>query len=102
PLVLTEPPHKGSLPKSFSFVKVYPEDVILETIKKAEDSESFILRFYETIGKRTQTEILFSEPILEAWETDMMERKISKLPIQGKLLRVKLGACEIKTIQIYK
>ena len=101
-LVLTESSHKGSLPKSFSFVKVQPENVILETIKKAEDSEYFILRFYETIGKRTQTEILFSEPVLQAWETDMMERKILKIPIQGKLLRVDLGAYEIKTIQIYK
>ncbi|TKJ47110.1 hypothetical protein CEE34_05535, partial [Candidatus Aerophobetes bacterium Ae_b3a] len=101
-LVLSEPSHKGNLPKSFPFIKVQPEDVILETIKKAEDSESFILRFYETIGQRTQTEILFSEPVLQVWETDMMERKILKLPIQGKLLRVELGACEIKTIQIRK
>ncbi len=101
-LVLTEPSHKGSLPKSFSFVKVYPETVVLETVKKAEDSASFILRFYETIGQRTEAKILFSEPILEAWETDMMERKISKLPIQGKSLLVNLEAYEIKTIQIFK
>jgi len=101
-LVLAEPSHKGNLPKSFSFVKVYPENVILETIKKAEDSESFILRLYETIGQRTEAKILFSEPVLQAWETDMMERKISKLSIQGKSLRVDLGAYEIKTIQIYK
>ncbi|NQS90174.1 alpha-mannosidase [Patescibacteria group bacterium] len=98
-LVLSESSHKGNLPKSFSFVKVYPETVILETIKKAEDSASAILRFYETIGQKTQIEILFSEPPSEVWETDMMERKISKLSIQGKSLRVGLGAYEIKTIQ---
>ena len=100
PLVFTESSHRGSLPKSFSFVKVYSETVILETIKKAEDSSSFILRFYETIGKRTQVEILFSESLLEAWETDMLEREISKLPIQDKLLQVNLGAYEIKTVKI--
>lgn len=102
PLALTEPSHKGSLPQSFSFVRVLPETVILETIKKAEDSESFILRLCETVGKKIQAEIIFSEPLSEAWETNMMERKISKLPIQGKLLPVTLGAYEIKTIQIHK
>lgn len=102
PLVLTESSHKGSLPKSFSFFEIYPETVILDTVKKAEDSEYFILRVYETVGKKTQTKILFSEPLSEVWETDMMERKISKLSIQGKSLRVDLGAYEIKTVQIYR
>ena len=101
-LVLSESSHAGSLPKALSFVSVQAENIILETIKKAEDSQSFTLRFYETVGKRTGTEVFFSEPILEAWETDMIERKISKLPIQEKSLRVDLGAYEIKTIQIHK
>jgi len=59
------------------------------------------LRFYETDGKETQAKILFSEPVKEIWETDMMERRISKLPIQGRLVQVNLGAHEIKTIQVY-
>jgi len=99
-LSITESSHRGSLPKSFSFIKVYPENIILEVIKKAEDSRAFILRLYETIGQKTRGEIHFSESPSEIWETDMMEREISKLTIQGKLLKINFGAYEIKSLRI--
>jgi len=68
--------------KGFSFIKIYPENIILKVIKKTEDSETLILRAYETIGQKTQAQILFPESSLEIWETDMMEREISNLPTE--------------------
>ena len=88
--------------KTEEFKEIYNQRPPPVERKIAEDSESFILRLYETVGQRTQAEIIFSEAFSEVWETDMMERKTSKLSIQGKSLPVELGACEIKTIQIHK
>lgn len=81
-LSIIEPSHSGPLPKGFSFIKIYPENIILKVIKKTEDSETLILRAYETIGQKTQAQILFPESSLEIWETDMMEREISNLPTE--------------------
>jgi len=38
PLPILESAHRGDLPRRFSFVRISPENVILETMKKAEDS----------------------------------------------------------------
>ncbi len=99
-LSIIEPSHSGPLPKGFSFIKIYPENIILKVIKKAEDSETLILRAYETIGQKTQAQILFPESPLEIWETDMMEREISNLPTEEKLLKISFGAYEIKTLKV--
>ncbi|HHJ00557.1 MAG TPA: hypothetical protein ENJ81_00025, partial [Candidatus Aerophobetes bacterium] len=99
-LSILESAHMGTLPKSFSFLRLSPESVILEAVKKAEDSDTLILRLYETEGKKTRAELLFSEPPQKVWETDMMERKILELPVHGKTVQLDIGAHEIKTIQV--
>ena len=99
-LSIEESCHDGALPKSFSFVKVDPENIILEAIKQAEESPHLIMRLYETRGKETSAQILFFQSPLEIWETDLLEREISRLPLEGKLLKTDLGAHEIKTLKI--
>ncbi len=60
-----------------------------------------ILRLYETIGQKTRGEIHFSESPSEIWETDMMEREISKLfSAKEKILKINFGAYEIKTLKV--
>lgn len=43
--------------KSFRFVEMDSSSVVLETVKRAEDEDGYILRFYETAGGRAETEI---------------------------------------------
>ena len=99
-LSIIEPSHTGNLPKSYPFLEVHPENIILEVIKKAEDSEALILRLYETIGQKTEVQIHFSKSPSEIWETDMMEREISKLSTEGRLLNIGFAAYEIKTVKV--
>ncbi|MGH9654539.1 MAG: alpha-mannosidase, partial [Bryobacteraceae bacterium] len=46
--------HAGSMPAEHSFFSVEPDNVVLSTVKKAEDSNALILRYYEWAGKDTQ------------------------------------------------
>ena len=91
--------HNGSLPKSHSFMKVKPENVIISAIKKAEDSEDLILRLYETASKRTKVEISFDKELKKAAETDLIEREIRQLKT-GKSLVTSLDSNEIKTLKV--
>ena len=100
PLFHIEPSHPGKLPKAHSFVEVRPENIVLTAFKGAEDSEAMILRFYEVAGSDTQAEIALKEPPLEAWETDLLEREMSRLPIEDRTIRIEVGHWEIKTIKI--
>lgn len=101
PLVpLVEPSHDGQLPRALSFVSAQPENVILTVAKKAEDSNDIILRFFETSGKTTEAEIRLAESPKNAVETDLMENKVSEVPLGGKVIRMPIRGHEIKTVRI--
>jgi len=101
PLVLfIEPSHEGDLPKVYSFVSVQPENIILTVIKKAEDSDDIILRFYETSGKNTKAVIQLAETLKGARETDLLENETSEIPIQVRIIEMPISKHEIKTIKI--
>jgi alpha-mannosidase len=97
---IIEPNHEGNLPKAYSFVSVQPADIILTVIKKAEDSDNIILRFYETLGKDTKAVIRVAETLEAARETDLLENETSEMPIQERTIEAPISKHEIKTIKI--
>lgn len=92
--------HKGTQRKSDSFIKIDSENIILSAMKKAEDSESTIIRLYETMGKKTTAGIRIKQGIKNAWETDMLERDVINLQVKNDFLKLKFKPYEIKTIRI--
>jgi alpha-mannosidase len=101
PLVpLIEPSHRGDLPKAYSFVSVQPDNVILTVIKKAEESDDIIMRFYETLGKDAKVVIHLAEALKGAIETDLLENETLKIPIHEATVETPISKHEIKTIKI--
>lgn len=102
PLIpLIESNHEGRLPKIYSFISAQPENIILTVVKKAEDSDDIILRFYETSGKDTKEAVIYIAGTLRrAEETDLMEEVMSEIPIQGKTVEINVGGYEIKTVKV--
>ncbi|TAK54699.1 MAG: hypothetical protein EPO24_12960, partial [Bacteroidetes bacterium] len=47
-------PGKGKLPMTHSFISLSPQNLILTSVKQAEDSNAWILQWYETQGIETQ------------------------------------------------
>jgi len=92
--------HDGKLPPEYSFIQIEPETVILTVVKKAEDSDDVVLRFYETCGKETNYTIRLSKEIkvTEVYETDLLERPLNKLEVKDNTIKGKIGKCEIKTL----
>lgn len=99
-LAQVESAHPGKLSRSMSFVKVNPQNVILAVMKKAEDSSDTILRLYETAGNDSEAEIIFSNKVAGCFETDMLEKEIKNIPVNGNSLKVPMGHCEIKTLKV--
>lgn len=60
PLVV-EAFHEGDLPTGFCVLSVSCENVIVSALKKAEKSDDYILRFYESAGKNAKGEIKLFE-----------------------------------------
>ncbi|OGS23337.1 MAG: hypothetical protein A2252_09440 [Elusimicrobia bacterium RIFOXYA2_FULL_39_19] len=92
--------HKGTLPQQQSFISIAKENVILEVMKKAEDDNSIILRFYEASGSATETEITFGMEVKNAVVTDLLENQLQKLTLTGNKLKLSFHPFEIKTIKL--
>ena len=92
--------HQGSLAPEHSFLQVQPENVIVTAIKKAEDENSLVLRFYEWAGKESEVKIQLLPGAESAAETDLMERPIGTLSLQSNVVSVHTKPYEIKTVKV--
>lgn len=64
---------KGALPQEYSFLNLYPDNLVLSTLKKAEDSNDAVLRFYETLGEKTVGIVGTSGTINNARKVNLLE-----------------------------
>ena len=92
--------HGGNLPESFSLVDVADENVVIETVKKAEDSDDIIVRMYESFNKRTDTVIKTGFDIKSVHICDLMENNIKSVRAKGNEIPVSLKPFEIVTLKI--
>jgi alpha-mannosidase len=94
--------HVGALPSEHSFASLEPNDVILTVIKKSEDRDSLIFRFYEFAGKQSQVRLHLPGKATAAFETNLMEKQEHPLPLEadGREVMVPTGPYEIKTVEV--
>lgn len=93
---------EGRLPSAHSFVQIEPRNVILTALKKAEDDNSLIFRFYEFEGKASQVRLTLPEAGSRAIETNLMEKEERPLAFHsdGKEIQTSIGPYEIKSVKV--
>jgi alpha-mannosidase len=92
--------HEGALPPMYSFLRTDSDRVIVSAIKKAEDDNSLIVRFYEWAGKEGDVSLALNADVKSAAETDLMERPIESLAVEGSVVKVPTKPYEIKTVKV--
>jgi alpha-mannosidase len=92
--------HEGTLPAEHSFLQVKSDNVIVSAMKKAEDGEALILRFYEWAGKQGNVTFHLPPGAQSARETNLMEKPIGDLVVTNSELTVPTKPYEIKTVEI--
>jgi alpha-mannosidase len=78
--------HAGTLPSKYSFISLENHNVVLTAVKKAEDSDALILRFYEWAGKDGAVRIDIPKGATAARLTNLMEQP------EGAALNVENGS----------
>ena len=93
--------HAGKLPAEHSFFGIDANNVVLTAIKKAEDSNALILRFYEWAGKAANVGIRLPKGITSATLTNLME--VPEGPplqvVDGDRISVPTGPYDIVTVR---
>jgi alpha-mannosidase len=92
--------HQGSLPGEHSFVQVQSDNVVLTAVKKAEDDNTLILRFYEWAGKESDVKLQLPPGAQSAQDADLMERPTVDLPLRSGAVTVHTKPYEIKTVKV--
>ncbi|MGI6536843.1 MAG: alpha-mannosidase [Caldicoprobacterales bacterium] len=89
--------HKGMLPKDASLVSINCENVVLDTIKKAEDSDALVIRMYECYNRRSNVNVTFLKELAEVTECNLMETPLKQVPFYGNVFSFEIRPYEIKT-----
>lgn len=94
--------HPGNLPEEHSFLSIEPPNLIVTALKKAEDSNDLILRFYECKGEPGTARINMGLKVRAALETDLAERPLHKpaLALRGREVTIPFSKWEIKTLRL--
>ena len=90
----------GSLPDEFSLVTCSHPNVLIETVKPAEDGDGIVLRLYESCGGRAKTDLCFGFPVAEVEVCDLLENAMKKAVITQNQIALELTPFEIATIKI--
>lgn len=85
---------------AFSFAQVDQDNVTLETVKKAEDSNDLVLRVFEHANMRAKAKITFGIPVASVQSINMMEENPAPLVIEDNSVTLDLRPFEIVTILI--
>lgn len=103
PLMSAAVSGSAGLPDVLGMLKVDARNVMIDTVKKAEDGQTLIVRLYEFGGIRTKASVTvdpYLGAIRSAEETDLMEEHPIALPLAGQDIEVALAPYEIKTLNI--
>ncbi|WP_059043377.1 alpha-mannosidase [Paenibacillus rubinfantis] len=74
-------------------------DVIIDSVKKAEDGNDLIVRFHEYKGGRGRVRLHFGIPVVSWQETDLMERPTGEASLAAEP-ELTVSPYEIKTIRL--
>jgi alpha-mannosidase len=67
-------PHAGASPTNNSFVSADQDNVVVTALKKAEDGDALLLRFYEWAGKNSEVHFTLPPGATSAHLTNLMEQ----------------------------
>ena len=93
-------PSVGVLPETFSLINADKNNVIVESLKKAEDGNGYIARLYEGKNTQTKTRICFGLPVKKVYLTNLMEENMREIPMENNGVRLQFKAFEIHTIRV--
>ena len=94
--------HTGSLPDARSFLDVREDNVVVTAVKKSEDDDALVIRFYEWAGRGGDIHLRLPGAAAHAEATNLMEQSGQALsPAAGSdEIAVPVAPFEIKTVKV--
>lgn len=95
-------PNETAMAATFGFAHADAGNVVIETLKRAEDGDGWILRMFEATGSRSgDVTVRFGIDIARAAVCDLLEDELVPLEVEGGRLRIPFGPYEVVTIRLW-
>jgi alpha-mannosidase len=95
-----EKAHGGALPPMWSLVETDAPGLVIDTVKKAEDSDAIVVRTYESHGGRTEARLKFYAPPSSVTECDLMEENDVPVDLNGNTVTFEAKPWEIRSFKV--
>lgn len=95
-----EPGHAGDLPATWSLVSASSPNLIVDTVKKAEDEDGLVVRLYEAHGSRGTGRLRFGLGIKAAREVNLLEEDEGAVAFSGNELTFDYLPYQIRTFKV--
>ena len=90
----------GILCDNYSMIRCDKENIIIETVKKAEQSNDIIIRLFDSYNRKTKANIRFGFDVKKAYICDMLENEISEVTVENNSVTVPVSNFEIVTLKL--
>ncbi len=98
--IATQAKGNGELAAELSFIEVSPNNLILSALKKAEDSDEVILRFFETKGEATLAKVEVFREIKRVALVNLLEKEDKEIPFTSRGFTLQVNPFEIITLKL--
>ncbi|MBC7119911.1 MAG: glycoside hydrolase, partial [Methanobacteriaceae archaeon] len=89
---------------SESFLEIRPDNIILTALKRSEEENSLIIRFYEATGKNTKACLRFFKKPKSVEVVNMLEEKDEEFKkeilVDGESIKLHINPFEIVTLKL--
>ncbi|MBI4548937.1 MAG: alpha-mannosidase [Ignavibacteriae bacterium] len=93
--------HKGKLPLAHSFIQLQPSNLILTLLKKAEDSEAWIVQWYEAEGRESEAMLSLPETPRRVVRSNFLEEDGEQLMFGNNTVQVRTEKNSVVTVKVY-
>jgi alpha-mannosidase len=95
-------PANGSLPpgSTRSLIELDTRQVVVDAIKRAEDSEAVVVRLYEAWGRSCRARVRTTLPVSRAYLCDLLERNRIEVAVRDGELELEVSPFKILTLKL--
>jgi alpha-mannosidase len=104
--LLNDPPFAATgngasaAPQGHQLLSCAQSNIIIETVKQAEDGRGLIVRLYESQRRRGKFTLTTGFPLASAWETNLLEEDEAPLDTAGAQVFFSMRPFQIRTIRL--
>lgn len=92
----------GKLPETHSMIHCNNENIIIETVKQAENSDDIIIRLFDCYNRKDIAKIDFGFNVSKVYLCDMLENEIEEIEVTDNSIEIPVKNYEIITLKLKK